>query len=180
MQYLTRRLVFALSTLIIGAAPETSLSDAIETFAHEKSIAEEVARLLKENSVNQKDKLAQGILLYAEARASFDGLIERLTLDLATSTSPDESVAFRDRLAKAVDAREQFTKYVVEQVLPPAQTGTKGVLADVLKGAGSLVKSLTDAGIAIWHEYHAAGTATREEIQRSLARQHWPAFGDIK
>jgi hypothetical protein len=172
--------MLAMACAAFAQATPTTLSDAVETFAREKSLAEEVARLLKENAANQPDKLAQGVLLYAEAEASFNGLIERLLLDLAAPTSPADSAAFHDRLAKAVDARVQFTRYVGEQVLPPAQSGTKGPLADILKGAGSLIKSLTDAGIAIWREYRSAATTRRDEIQRSLQRQRWPAWGDIK
>jgi hypothetical protein len=134
-------------------ADEAKLSEAIYVFAREKSAGEQVAVMLKENTANNASKISRGILLYADAKAAFDGLIEQLEHDLQGPDSPQASATFDSRLQAAVQKRVAFVSYVVEDVLPPAQAGSKGPLEDIIKGAGDLITGLSDAGVTIWGRF---------------------------
>jgi len=155
------------------------LAEAIYLFAGEKSAAEQVAVMLKENAANNPSKLARGILLYADAKAAFDGLIEQLEYETQGPNSPQASATFDERLHSAVKKRVAFVSYVVEDVLPPAPPGSKGPLGDIIKGAGDLVNGLTVAGVTIWREVRNVSKEKRDEVRAQLDRQKWREFGQI-
>jgi hypothetical protein len=164
---------------VSARADEAKLSEAIYVFAREKSAAEQVAVMLKENAANDGSKLSRGILLYADAKAAFDGLIEQLEHDLQTPDSPQASATFDSRLQAAVEKRVAFVSYVADDVLLPAQPGSKGPLGDIIKGAGDLIKGLTDAGVTIWREVHNVSKEKRDDVRAQLERQKWRQFGQI-
>jgi hypothetical protein len=160
-------------------ADEAKLSEAIYTFAREKSAAEQVAVLLKENAVNDASKLSRGTLLYADAKAAFDGLIEQLEYDLQGPNSPQASATFDSRLQTAVQKRVAFVSYVADDVLPPVRPGSKGPLGDIIKGGGDLIKALSDAGVTVWREVRNVNKDKRDDVRAQLDRQKWRQFGQI-
>jgi cytochrome c1 len=180
-----RRFVIGAATLWLAVghasarADEAELSEAIYTFAREKSAAEQVVVMLKENAVNDASKLSRGVLLYADAKAAFDGLIEQLEYDLQGPNSPQASETFDSRLQAAVQKRVAFVSFVTEDVLPPAQPGSKGPLGDIIKGAGDLIKALTDAGVTVWREVRNVSKDQRDDVRAQLDRQKWRPFGQI-
>ena len=72
-----------------------------------------------------------------------------------------------------------FVSYVVDEVLPPPQAGSKGPLEDIIKGAGDLIKGLTEAGVTIWREFRNVGKDKRDDVRAQLDRQKWRQFGQI-
>jgi hypothetical protein len=165
--------------LVSARADEAKLSEAIYIFAREKSAAEQAAVMLKENATTDASKLSRGILLYADAKTAFDGLIEQLEYDLQGPNSPQASATFDSRLQAAVEKRVAFVSYVTEDVLPPAQPGSKGPLGDIIKGAGDLIKALTEAGVTIWREVRNVSKDKRDDVRVQLERQKWRQFGQI-
>jgi hypothetical protein len=177
------RLVIALALGVFasigGPLYGDSLSEAIYVFAREKSAAAQTAVMLKENATNDPSKLSRGIQLYADAKAAFDGLIDQLEHDLQGPDSPQASATFDSRLQTAVQKRVAFVTYVVDNVLPSAQVGSKGPFEDIVKGAGDLIKALTDAGVTIWHEFRDVSKDKRDDVRAQLERQKWRQFGQI-
>jgi len=172
-----RLLLGACLAVCAPAAPALAQIDGegIRVLGREKSLAEQFLVLL--NDFGRKDvaQYAQGITLYAQAKADFDGLISELEHTLDQSQPPDQSAEFRAALEEAVRKRVAFTDYITGTVLVQTD-GTRSGIGDYIKVVPDLVKALTDAGISIWREFHANGEAKRKELRQELETLRWPPF----
>lgn len=149
--------------------------EGIRVLAREKSLAEQFLALLDQFGRKDAAQYAKGVVLYAEAKADFDGLISELEHELERKQPLDQSEAFQAALASAVDKRIAFTDFVGDTIVPRGGGAAKGI-GDVVKVAPELVKTLTDAGISIWREFRSAGEARRREMRQELEALRWPPF----
>jgi hypothetical protein len=146
--------------------------DVIRVLAEEKTLGEAAVSLLNQYAKDKPPVYAKGIVLYAEAKAKFDGLIEQLKADLLDGRRPDQSTPFQQALQGASEKRKALFDYVVQKVVPPA-TGTKGI-QERLVAAASLIPG-ADA-VTLWREFRDGKNAHREEIRRQLDAQKWLPF----
>lgn len=114
---------------------------------------------------------------YGEAKAEMDGIIAGLSVALAEGRKPKALDDLPQRLEAAVTQREAFCRAVAER-LPPAATGTRLAMSDVL-GLGKLVKELVEAGMSIWQRIADADKLRRDTIRAQLEATRWPSFGDV-
>jgi hypothetical protein len=151
-------------------------SDGIRVMAREKSLAEQFLVIM--NNFGKKDinQYAPGVVLYAQAKAEFDGLITQLEYQLVEPKPPNESEKFEAVLDEAVAKRVVFTSFVTDTIIPHTDTTRKSIVGDFIKGGADLIKALTEAGLSIWHEYRSASDARRGEIKQELETLRWPQF----
>ena len=153
-------------------------SDVIRTLAKERTLGEDGAALLKDFANKDPARLAQGRLLYSEARAEFEGLIEALKDDLVADRDPAATPAFQSTLNEAVAKREAFLEFLKRDVLPTVGNDKAGVLAGIT-AAAALIPALADGGAKLWGEWRKASAERRAEIERKLDAQKWRAFERI-
>jgi hypothetical protein len=151
-------------------------SDGIRVMAREKSLAEQFLVIMNDFGKKDVNQYAQGIVLYAQAKAEFDGLITQLEDGLEQSNPPDQSKKFEAVLDEAVAKRVAFTSFVTETIIPHTDTTQKTIVEDFIKGGADLIKALSDAGLSIWHEYRSASDTRRNEIKQELETLRWPQF----
>ena len=167
-------LLFGAHTVLADQAGD-AIGNAIGEFARQKTTAEEMASLLKQNASGTK--MIQGAIRYAAAKSAFDKLIEKLDYQLERPESPDSSSAFQGELQAAAEKSDDFTKYVQDTLLGGKQEGTKGFSIEPISG---LLKGLTDAGVTIWREWRTASKEKQELIRQQIERQRWRSFADIR
>ena len=155
-------------------APAPTQGDVIRVLAEEKALGEAGVSLLNLYAKGNQTVYVQGIVLYATAKAKFDGLIEQLKADLRDDRRPDQSPLFQQALQEASENRQAFFDFVVQKVTP-ATTGTKGIQEN-LAAAAALIPAGTDAAVNIWREFRAGQDARRQEIGRQLEAQKWVPF----
>lgn len=157
-------------------AEPLGFAEAVGTLGQERSYAEFGAATLK--GLAPAD--FEGRQLYAQAKATFDGLIEQLLADLAQNRDPTLSPVFSERLNAAVTKRVEFSRHVDQAVKAKLPEGAKpGMLATLAKAPAELVKELFAGGIAIWREWRDAGKDRRDQIIARLEALRWKPFADI-
>ncbi|ETX02573.1 MAG: hypothetical protein ETSY2_35285 [Candidatus Entotheonella gemina] len=163
--------------VLAADSDDLSFSEAIRVLAREQSQAESYVGLL--NTVAKADvpKYARGILLYADAKAEFDGLIEQMKADLTRGRSPDTSSDFQKQLQHAVDRRTVFTTYVSEKIVGDEE-GQKGIVTGVATAA-TLLPLLGKASQTIWKEFRQVSDTRKKEILTQLDGLKWRAFHEI-
>jgi hypothetical protein len=162
--------------LVTFGAFAQDTADGIRVMQREKSLAEQLLVLLNNFGPKDTGQYAKGIILYAEARADFDGLITELEYELEQGQPPNKSEKFESALKDAVAKRVAFTSFVTDTLVPRSDAAQKGMVGDFIKGSGDLIKALTDSGLAIWHEFQSGGDARRKEIRQELESLRWPQF----
>lgn len=155
-------------------SPAPTQGDVMRVLAEEKTLGEAAVSLLNQYAKDNQTVYVRGIVLYAEAKAKFDGLIEQLKADLADDRRPDQSPLFQQALQQASEKRQAFFDFVVHEVTP-STTGTKGI-EQGLAAAVALIPVGTEAAVKIWREFRDGKAARREEIRRQLEAQKWLAF----
>src|ERR1019366_3033647 len=126
---------------------DLTFSEAIGALGQERSTAESEGALLKRYAPEDVESRA----LYAQAKASFDGLIEQLLADLAQNSDPQISPAFRERLDIAATKRLAFSERANQVLNAKVPVGAKPAwLAAIAAIPADLVKALFDGGRAIW------------------------------
>lgn len=156
----------------------TTFTDAIRVLGHERSAAEAYATLLDSHGKKDMARYVEGVRLYSEARADFDGLIEQLKYDLNQGLDLKTSPAFGQVLDNAARKRVAFTDFVSQNILSDVQ-GAKPALPDVIAAVPNLVKVLMDAGLNIWKEFRAGDKQRREDIRNQLDGLKWRSFADL-
>jgi ABC-type sugar transport system substrate-binding protein len=151
-------------------------SDGIRVLAREKSLAEQFLVIMNDFGKNDINQYAKGVVLYAQAKADFDGLITQLEDELVQSKPPNASEKFKAVLEEAVAKRVAFTSFVTDTIIPHTDTTQKSIVEDFIKGGADLIKALSDAGLSIWHEYRSASDTRRNEIKQELETLRWPQF----
>ena len=164
------------SVLVSTGTFAQNVSNGIRVMGREKSLAEQL--LVDLNNFGPKDtgQYGKGIILYAEAKAEFDGLITELEYELEQPRPPNQSEKFESALKEAVAKRVAFTSFVTDTLVPHTEGAQKGVVGDFIKGSGDLIKALTDSGITIWREFQSGNEARRKEIRQELDSLRWPQF----
>jgi hypothetical protein len=171
---------FCVAALVSAFASTGSIaqetSDGMRVMAREQSLAEGFVVIM--NDFGRKDitQYAKGVMLYADAKAEFDGLITQLEYELEQPKPPSQSEKFEAALKDAVAKRVAFTFYVTDTLVPHSEGAQKGIVGDFIKGGGDLIRALTDAGIAIWHEFRSGSEARCKEIKQELESLRWPQF----
>jgi len=154
----------------------TSYSDAIRVLKKEQSQAESYMALLNTMGKENTQLYGQGIMLYADAKAEFDGLIEKMQSDLKSGKEPAASSEFDALLKTAVDRRVAFTSFISKQVVGKTSEGIK---FPWLATAGELLPELVDAAKYIWEEYRNSKQSRRQEILDELEGLKWKPFHEI-
>ena len=155
-----------------------TLSEAVGVLEHERSAAEQYAVMLDRFGRADTSRYVQGISRYAEAKATFDGLIEALKTELIQHHDPMKSLNVPPALQAAAEKRIAFTTFVADEVVGNKEGG-RGLLYDVIRIVPDLIKKLTELGISIWHEFRDTGKARRDQILDQLDHLKWKAFADI-
>nr|NJM03642.1 hypothetical protein [Desulfobacula sp.] len=145
--------------------------------AREQSLAESHAGILKEFGRQNMENYARGIMLYAEAKADFDGLIEQMRTQLMTGQPIEESESFKKIMAAAAENRIAFTNFVSKQITPDEPD--KKNLPVVFTTAAQLIPVLIDAGKAIYDEYRKAQEQGKKDILAQLNALKWKSFDKI-
>src|SRR5262249_55764826 len=120
----------------------------------------------------------RGIMLYADAKAEFDALIEELKFDLTTGQDPARSAKFTKALQEVAEKRVAFTSFVSHEVVEKFQ-GARPGLPNVLNVIPELVKALTCAGLSIWKAYRDAGRERRDAILNELGHLEWRSLSEL-
>jgi hypothetical protein len=163
-----------------GQAPsDPTASEIAGVLAREKTVAEEFARLLNDQGRGDAVQYAQGIRRYGLAKAQFDGLIEQMQFALQAGEPPDTSSQFQVALRSAVDARVAFTNFIDETILTKQPPGARSPVGEVIKGAGELLKVVSDATLAAWRDYRTAAETRRRDLIARLDTYRWRPFGEI-
>ena len=157
---------------------EAMLASAVRVLTHEKSAAEQYAVILATVGKSEPARYVRGIQLYAEAKADFDALVAELKFDLTTGQDPLHSAVFNGSLQPAAEKRIAFTSFVSHEIvdkIPGARPG----LPEVITAVPDLVKSISEAGLAIWKAFHDAGKERRDAILNEVDHLQWRSFGDL-
>jgi hypothetical protein len=172
-------ILLAIAFLLLSAIAcrgDPSFSEAIGLLGQERSYAESGAALIKRYSPDDIDARRR----YADAKATFDGLVEQLLADLAQNRDPELSPSFRDRLNSAVEKRFAFSEHVNAVLEAKIPKEAKLPVVDALaKLPADLVKELVAGGIAIWREWRGATVERRNQISTRIEAQRWKLFSEI-
>lgn len=161
-----------------GMAQEiTGYSEAVRILAREQSLAESHAGILKEFGRKNIEKYAHGIMLYAEAKADFDGLIEQMRTQMITGQPMEESEPYKKIMTAAAEKRIAFTNFVSKQITID-EPGKKS-LPVVFTAAAQLIPVLVDAGKAVYEEYRKAKEQEKKDILDQLSALKWKSFEKI-
>jgi hypothetical protein len=156
----------------------TTFADGIRVLGHERSAAEAYAILLDTHGKKDITRYVEGIRLYAEAKADFDGLVEQLKFDLNEGRDPKSSPQFGQVLEAAASKRIAFTDFVARNILTDVQ-GARPGLPGVIAAVPDLVKALIDAGFTIWKDFRAGDKQRRDDIRNQLDGLKWRSFADL-
>ena|ERR1700736_860015 len=183
-RFVTRRAFLAAvpASVVCGLArgqeaEKGTFADAIRLFAHEKSAAEQYGVILVTLGKNNVALYLQGIKLYADAKAEFDGLIAELRFDLQSGQEPATSAKFNEALKAAAEKRVAFTSFVSDEIAK--LQGARPGLPDVIQVVPDLVKAITEAGLSVWKTYHQAAKERRDAILNELDQVKWQSFAQL-
>ena len=156
-----------------------TLGETIRVLAEERVLGENAAALLGRFGRSDAVLLIEGERLYTAAQAAFNGLIAELQLELVQTRKPNESEAFGQALAAAVERRKALLAFVAERI--PRDEGAKSGLWALIAGAlagsvGELISGVTEAAVTLWREFREAKQARRDEIRARLEAERWRPF----
>ena len=157
-----------------GCGAQTD-NDVFASLAREQSLAESYVDMLNQFGVEDRRVYAQGIRLYARAKAEFDSFIEKLKHEISQGDDVSESEEYQAILETAVDARIAFTTHIDKEVIGDddgKRSGVKAVITTVVE----LLPALAEASVAIWEAYRDATTDRRKEILARLDALKWNPF----
>ena len=168
-------LLTIMSIFACTSAEETDgAADAFAALAREQSLAESYAVLLDTMGKQDLSQYARGIAMYANAKADFDALIERMKYNLINQQPFDKDAKFDAILATAVERRVAFTEYVAE-IVETSGPGAKPGLA-AIGAVATLVPVLTAAAKEIWTEYQKLQDDRRQQILTQLNSLKWQPY----
>jgi hypothetical protein len=173
----------ALALLGLEAGPtrandQEALSNAVRVLKSEKSVAEQYAVVLATVGKSDTAKYVKGILLYADAKADFDGLVAELRFELSNGSDLKASTKFTEVLEAAAKKRIAFTSFVPNEVVDKLP-GSRPGLPDVIQVVPDLVKAITDSGLAIWKAFQSSDDQRRKAILNDLEQLQWRSFADL-
>jgi hypothetical protein len=162
-------------------AAELSVAELVGALAREKTAAEEYATAFSLAPKRDMERYFRGVGLYANAKADFDGLVTQLVFDVKSGNDPSGSTKFATALRGAAEKRVAFTDFVKEALsaaLNPEERGRLDLLG-ISKLVPEIVKSLTEAGLAIWKSFRQAKKERQVAILAELERLRWRSFADL-
>ena len=158
------------------AAGKAGFAESVGVLAEERGLAEHGASLLKRYAPEDME----GRALYAQAKAAFDGLIERLLADLAQGHEPRASAELRTRLDHAAERRLAFSRRVDEALRRVLPEGAKeGWEEAVARTAGEVVARLFEGLAGVWRKWRAGGAERRRDMAARVEAQRWKAWADV-
>lgn len=149
--------------------------DAVRLIAEERSKAEEWAKVLKSDWEKNTVEYEKGETLYIDAKASFDGWLDQLKLDIVADRTP-EAGQYEASLKKAVEKSQTFTQYVQtlkyssEKPMPQIRIGI---------GIDTIVEAIVGAGVKIWEAYRDADAERKQQIINVLNELKWKSFEEL-
>ncbi len=152
------------------------LGKSIGKFAKYKSNAQEKAQmliLLFNDETIDRMTYRQGQLLYAEAKASFDGLIDELIFDINNGNTEAQSPQFEGVQKAAKSTGDRFIEFVRKQFF---RKQGRGETADRMK---SLFETIREVGISIIDGSIKADDSDRSKITSQLEGYKWLPFEAI-
>ena len=126
----------------------------MRVLGHERSAAEAYAMLLDTHGKQDMNRYVEGIRLYSEAKADFDGLLEQLKYNLNEGHDPNNSATVRSSARGRGSKADRVYRFVTQNILGDVQ-GARPGLPDLISAVPDLVKVLIDAGFNIWKEFQA-------------------------
>jgi hypothetical protein len=163
----------------LNAQENSPLDSAMRILAEEKSLAESYSSILNEFGKENPKSYAEGIALYAKAKAKFDGFIEQLKFNLMENDFVNQSADFNAELAQAAEQRFAFTDFVDKAIIGD-DPGRKNPLAkEAIATLPELIQSLTNLGHTIWKEYRSTKKERQQEILNQLDSMKWRNFSEI-
>ena len=157
------------------------LATAIGAFSKEQSLAEGYVGLMETLGKKRFRDYANGIRLYATARAEFNSLLDKLKQQLIQRAPLTDADAFTVAMNSAVKRRKAFTGHV-DQMLDALEQQDQQVrpgISDYLPVGMDLGKILIDAGKTIWQEYQKIQESKRQETLDQLESLKWQPFAKI-
>lgn len=158
------------------AQGKNEFSEAIGFLAKEQSLGENYAAILKEFGKEDLSNYAEGIALYANAKAEYDGLIQQLNYELTAGQALDASPAFQNKLKTAADQRVAFTSFVTEKVIRSDPNKKNPLAIAAITAVPELIDALTKVAKSIWQEYRTVKDAEKKAIIEQLDALRWKSF----
>lgn len=155
---------------------------AVDRFAHERTLAEGCVSLLKTFADRDPMGRVQGQRLYARAKADVDGLIALLKVDLAGERSPATIPELRYRLEAVPKQRQALCEHVDAAVGTAirGQGGASTLRADLLTlGTGETEDSLVAAIVELWRAYRRADNTHRKIILSAIEAGRWLPYAEV-
>jgi hypothetical protein len=88
------------------------------------------------------------------------------------------SAVFTGSLQPAAEKRIAFTSYVSREIVDKIK-GARPGLPEVITAVPDLVKSISDAGLAIWKAFHDADKERRDAILSLVEQLRWLPFDEL-
>ena len=161
-----------------GAQGKKDFSESVGFLGKEQSLGESYAVILKEFGKENMENYANGIVLYANAKAEYDGLIAQLKYDLKAAHAVDSSSKFESKLKTAADRRVAFTSFVTEKVIRNDPNRKNPAIIAGIATVPELVDALIKVGKSIWEEYRRVNDAQKKAIMDQLDGLRWKSFQD--
>jgi hypothetical protein len=155
-----------------GPVRAAAWQDAVRTLAHERTLAESCAAVLKR--FGDDGAKARGSLAYNDAKADYDGVIAGLIVALARGDAPKSLTDLEGQFNQAYAAREAFCESA--RKILPAANGEKGPVADIAKGA---IEPVVNAIKEIYLRYRSDDETRRKTIQTQLEETKWLPFASV-
>jgi hypothetical protein len=154
-------------------AKDLDWQNAIAQLGSQRTVAETCVGLLKKyGDPGARDRGSQ---VYADAKGDFDGIIAGLIVALARNKQPDSLSDLQARLTLGFQKREAFCQSVAP-LIPPAASGQKGIVEEIVKGA---LEPVIQAVVEIYKNAQQQDELTRGTIQTQLEATQWPAFASV-
>lgn len=171
--YWVKLMVLVLSFILFGCPRPVppDISDGIQKIAEARSKCEQWTSKVKKDFARDSKEYQKTNALYIDAKAAFDGWIDRLQFDLTADMDLNNSDSYKKALEEASEKGNAFVRYATE-LYQPSTTKSLPFIVEVLP-------SLSDAGIRVWQEYRKAKEEQRKEIKKILDNLKWKAFDEI-
>jgi hypothetical protein len=147
--------------------------DTIDLLNHERSQAEECTSLLKDTA--GETAIAQGRMVYINAKAASDGAIAGLEVALIQGYRPETLKGIHADLDSAGTGLQEVcdaAKKAASEV-----SGTKSIVSDIVKAAVEpVIAAIKDGVSALWDQRLKQEQAEIDSIKGQLEVAKWPDF----
>lgn len=176
-------LLLAFAGPALGQPAAMTWPDAVAQLTAERTRAETCVAFLKR--FGDKEQVARGQLVYANAKADSDAVIAGLTTALSTGQKPAGLSGLQATLSSGISRLAEFCNSVSKLVPDTAgqKSGWAGLLTSIVQTPGvieQVLKTLSAGVSALYNDYWAADALTRATIKTQLEAARWPAFSDVK